>query len=75
MDATSEIESQGRESKMDGEAANIPAELTDQFFDDLQAKCLAVSESRLGIMEQPDFEQDFVILIHIYSIFIRCDSS
>lgn len=43
MDATSEIESQGRESKMDTDAATVPAEFTEQFFDELQAKCLAVS--------------------------------
>lgn len=54
MDATSEIESQGRESKLDSEAANVPTELTDQFFDELQTKCLAVSKSRRcanGIMK------------------------
>lgn len=43
MDVTSDLESQGRESKMDTDAANIPAEFTEQFFEDLQAKCLAVS--------------------------------
>lgn len=48
MDATSEIESQGRESKMDADAATIPSELTEQFFEELQAKCLSVSLQSLA---------------------------
>lgn len=50
MDVTSEIESQGRESKMDTDAANVPSEFTEQFFEELQAKCLAVYFQLLNIL-------------------------
>lgn len=42
MDVGSEVDSQGRDSKVDTESSPIPATITDQYFDELQAKCLTV---------------------------------
>lgn len=61
MDVTSEIESQGRESKMDTDAATVPTELTDQFFSDLQSKCLAVSHSNVQQMRRETYIEPFSI--------------
>lgn len=41
----SEIDSQGRESKIEAESSPIPTVITDHYFEELQSKCLSVLTS------------------------------
>lgn len=43
MDGTSEIESHGRDSKVDNDTVAVPLIITDQYFQEIEIKCLTVS--------------------------------
>lgn len=48
MDEISETESQRCDSKVDIDGSGIPAIITDEFFEEISAKCKAVSNLGLN---------------------------
>lgn len=53
MDETSETESQGRDSKIDADGSAIPAIITDDYFEEVSAKCSEVCTNPKWIADYP----------------------